>query len=197
MKVEARLGLCLPTAYRELLLVTNGLEPRTNKDRYAIALFKLEELPEFQEAYAIPECIPGHILIGFDGGCRGLFLKADEQGPLFLSETSAYSVSELRMVADGLAQWVAQGFDLGDPTEEPSPERIDVHLLRAPIGGLKELRKICQKFEFQVPICELKELLRKLPTRIGHDLPFMPYGRLVREINSTDNCLGTSAVDAS
>lgn len=188
-RVEGEMSWKLPTDYRELLLCSNGLVPVVNEDRYAISLFHLEELAEFQAAYEIPERCPGHILIGFDGGCRGLFLKLAKQSQVYLSETSAIEHDELRVIANDLRDWVSKEFDLADPPDQPSPSPIDIYLVQAPKGGLKQLREICKKLKVDVPLSQLRTLMNNLPVKLGGELPFYPFHQVVQSLNTVNDCL--------
>ena len=182
---ECSLGLIFPGEYVELLRCTDGLDPTVNSDRYAIGLFQVHDLAEMAESYEIPEYLPNYLFIGFDGGGRGLFLRSGvERSPVLLCGTGALSESELREVAPDLSAWIEDDFDLGDPPDVARPDRVDVYLLRQPRDGIRSLSKICKHLQLTVPVSELRGILANLPCRLCHDVPFLPYIRYAKEINS-------------
>ncbi len=141
--VEQSLGLAFPDEYVALMRCTDGLEPTINADQYAIGLFHVRELVEYQEAYEVAEYLPGYLFIGLDGGGRGLFLKcACNRSPVLICGTGALDPSELREVAHDLDSWIRNSFDLGDPPEVERPERVDIYLLRQPADGVRGLLKL-------------------------------------------------------
>src|SRR5436305_171405 len=72
---EAAVGYSFPPEYIELLLCSDGLEPRAgHAERYAVRLFPVDELAEMNAAYEVRDYLPGFVLVGLDGGGRGLLL---------------------------------------------------------------------------------------------------------------------------
>lgn len=63
---EAGLGHALPQHYRRFLRTANGCEG-TLGDGY-VALWRVDDLKELNEAYAVEEFVPGLLLVGSDGG---------------------------------------------------------------------------------------------------------------------------------
>lgn len=66
----ARLGRRVPDDYAEFLLRSNGLAGFVSAEQYVI-LWRAEELPDLNEAYAVREFLPHATLVGTDGGDTG------------------------------------------------------------------------------------------------------------------------------
>jgi hypothetical protein len=66
-EVEKGLKVKFPQDYIDFMLKTNGGEGTIGKETY-LRLWKIEELSESNEDYAISEFAPGLLIIGSDGG---------------------------------------------------------------------------------------------------------------------------------
>lgn len=114
---EVETGCAFPGEYIDLLRFTDGLEVTVNADRYAIGLLGVDELSEMNEAYQVARYLPHRLLIGLDGGGRGLFLDCsptERNGAVSLCEMGALFEEEVRPIAASLAAWVRNRFDLKD-----------------------------------------------------------------------------------
>ncbi len=196
-QAETELGLTLPSEYRALLAESNGLRPQGgHTDRYDLALFAAAELAEMNTAYEVPDYLPGHLLIGLDGGGRGIFLDtAAEPSPVYLCEMGALFPDDLRRLADSLEAWMRTGWDLGDPEPTRHPERIDIYLLRPPAAGMKALVRILKLLDQNVSMSEYRKILASTPYRLVRNVTYMPYSWRCAEFNQEDPCLGAFEVD--
>lgn len=75
------------------------------------------------------------------------------------------------------------------------PERVDVYLIRSPKGGIKQVRAVCSHLCLTIPMSELSGILKNVPYRLCHNVPYLPAARLVAEMSGDDPCLGVFAVD--
>ena len=195
-EAERSLQLAIPEEYGELLKCTNGLDVTVNGDRYAISLFRADELAERRQTYSVDEWLPGYLFIGFDGGGRGLFLRSEtKQSPVYLCHVGILDESELREVASNLAAWIEDEFDLGDPPDEDHPDTVDFYLLREPKDGVRGLMKICKRLQLSIAVSEFRGILANLPYRLCRDVSYLRYSTHSRKINETDPCTGIFEVD--
>jgi hypothetical protein len=111
--------LALPASLVSLLEVTDGFHVTCNADEYDIHVYGTAELLERQRTYEIDQYWPGTVLIGTDGGGRGLFL--DPGGAVHKCGLGAPGIEHFEPVADSLASWVHAKFDLAD---EPDPQSL-------------------------------------------------------------------------
>lgn len=108
--VEARLGRPLPTAFREVLKVSDGV-PTAGE----VVLYGTASLFERNEDWAhVSERAPGFLAIGDDSGGRVLLMRSDPQATavelcdiVVLDEPSAFV-----HVAEHLHDWVESGLEL-------------------------------------------------------------------------------------
>jgi SMI1/KNR4 family protein SUKH-1 len=191
---EAAIGLTFPPEYAELLRCSNGLEPRT--ERYAIALFRAEELGVMNEAYEVRQYLPGFLLIGTDGRGQGIFLDCNrEPGRIYLAETGALGSVEPRLIASSLGEWIAGGFDLGDLVRSEPPEWVDIFLVRPPNDGLRGLARILEMLDQTLPVSRYRDVLSQVPYRLARGVSYLRYGWRCAEYNLNDPCLGAFEVD--
>jgi len=160
-------------------------------------------------AYLLPEYMPGALPFAFNGG--GTFYLFDMRQdavngeyPIVCSHSGnqGWKENEHWFVAGSLEECCRGKIDVDDlrwgnedvGRPEP-PERVDAILIRVPKGGVRQLRSACNRLEVLIPISELPAIIKKAPYRICHNVPYLPWARLVVEANADDPCLGVFAVD--
>ncbi|MBM7662807.1 hypothetical protein JOC85_003618 [Bacillus mesophilus] len=82
-EVEKELKVKFPQDFVDFMLLTNGGEGTIGEDSY-LRLWKIEELIESNERYAVEEFAPGLIIIGSDGGDTAYGYDFRNENPLLV-----------------------------------------------------------------------------------------------------------------
>lgn len=183
------LGLLLPTEYVDLLRTANGILADL------VCFYSAEEVPERNQTYQVAKYAPGYILIG-SANDFPLLIRAGESSAVLEADWGAMTQDCMSEIAPSLAAWIEAGCPLRDADSPEPPEHVDVYLIRAPKGGIRRLREVCAHLNLSIPLTKVKEILEQIPHRLCHDVPYLPWARLVAETSKSDPCLGVFAVDS-
>lgn len=112
-RYELHSSTVIPRQYALFLLCSNGL--CVYDDKKSLTLYALDELSEQNKTYEVKEYLPGWLMIGDDGGGRGIFVKLDDDSAQpYLMGMGSMLMDEARTLADNLCEWLEQGFPLDD-----------------------------------------------------------------------------------
>jgi hypothetical protein len=204
-------GKPLPDAYLGLLRWSHGGWSRSGEREFG--WFPTNDAVNGARAmtlaYHVPEYMPGALPFAFDGS--GIFYlfdmrreAVDGEYPVICAEAGnlGWAPDQFWPVADtfeAACRGTISPHDLRVVAEETDgakpPERVDVFLIRVPKGGVRQLRSACNHVGVIMPMAELPAILKKIPYRLCHDVPYLPIARLVAELSAGDPCLGVFAVD--
>ena len=93
-------GVPLPRNYLDFMRQHNGGEGDTGETW--LALYPLEELRDINDDYEISEALPGHIIIGGNGGEE--FYGIDADG-MFFNVPSTFDRRDLTILCDDMAEF--------------------------------------------------------------------------------------------
>ncbi|MBA3532909.1 MAG: SMI1/KNR4 family protein [Ardenticatenales bacterium] len=117
-RIEAELGCKLLPSYTNFLQCTNGLESLT----LDVYLYPTANLTERNATYQVPRFAPTLLLIGTDGGGRGIFLDLHSpDGALWLIGFGSMRIEDGGFLAEDMERWTTDKFyipDRYDPDEE-------------------------------------------------------------------------------
>lgn len=175
----------LPRVYRSLLEEANGIVFASGAILYAA-----EDLEERAETHETERYVPGHVVIGSDGGEYLFLLRQAETSPVLLAGAGSLGSAPMEELAADLGAWVAEGC----PTEPPSeakdgetPWSADVYLDALPGGKLSGLVAVKKALGLDLSIAELKGLAEELPACL---LSGAPYGKFRQRCDSINERLG-------
>lgn len=104
-QLESHLGIRLPVDYFEFLTEANGGEGWIGQQY--LQLWRVEDIPEFNEGYGASELFPGLVLIGSDGGGEAFAL--DTRGnEIYFVETPFIGFEEdTRRIASSFIEFLS------------------------------------------------------------------------------------------
>lgn len=109
-QVQEDVGSVLPTSYIDLLRCSNGFSVPSVE---SLIIYAVDEINEMNETNEVRSYLPGWVLIGDDGGGRGIFLDCtDEGGTIYLVGLGSMLRSDARLLASNVIEWIKKGFTL-------------------------------------------------------------------------------------
>jgi hypothetical protein len=106
--IQQTLGRTFPAAYVAFLRCTDGMYVPTVISLY---LYATGELAERNATYEVPIYLPDWLLIGSDGGGRGILLDcASEPGTVYIVGLGSLRRADAEVLAPDMAAWARDGF---------------------------------------------------------------------------------------
>jgi cell wall assembly regulator SMI1 len=193
IQVEGALGCAFPRDYFDLLACSNGFNV---PDVLSLSLYSTEELVERNTTYEVALYMPGWVMIGDDGGGRGIVIDCTQpQSAIYRVGMGVMQAEEAVYLAASLAEWIKSGFDLKDDPPSDKPAFVDVWLVRMPAKGPKALLDLKKQLAIETSMGELHRGLMHLPVRLLRSVPYGRYSTQCSSYNSTDDCLRLFEVD--
>jgi hypothetical protein len=196
-QVEAQLGARPPET---LLDIWTGVTPTDSS--VDVYLYGPEEIAERNSTYEIATYRPDLLLIGDDGGGRGLFVPRNDPDPeVFLIGLGAVGSDDGERVGR-LAALAADAFRSmgnGDPggNTSPSTEPIDVLITHRPAAGVKALAEIRRLLGLSVPISQFTDVNADFPMVVLTNVRYPKYEKAITDINRRYGCLAVRRTLAS
>jgi hypothetical protein len=107
---QQAIGCVFPQEYVDLLKTANGLQML---NVVSLILYSTDEIEERNLTYEVKDYLPGWVLIGDDGGGRGVLLDCDEPpGAIYLVGLGSMLRSDASMLAPTIIEWVTRHFSL-------------------------------------------------------------------------------------
>jgi len=95
--LEKHLGIKLPETYYQFLKSSNGLyDPDSG-----CLIYATHELAERNQTYSVLEDAPGYVLIGADGGGRGILIE-NKTGEIFMTGLAHMVPDDFTLVANNI-----------------------------------------------------------------------------------------------
>ena len=114
-RAQQALGGGFPRKYVALLHCSNGLMV---PEVASLILYSTEEIEERNTTFEVHTYAASWLLIGDDGGGRGIFLdRSDPDGAVYRLGLGVGDPSYAVLLAPTLADWIENGFGLLDPAE--------------------------------------------------------------------------------
>jgi hypothetical protein len=185
-RVEAQVGVRPPEA---LLDVWTGVRPVDAAGD--VSLYGPDEIAERNLTYEVRQYVPDLLLIGDDGGGRGLFVGTNEPDPEVtliglgaLGSDDGVRVGRfLSLAADGFRPIESADVGGGDIPTEP----IDILITRHP--GTKALVEIRKLLQLSVPISKLAGADAQFPMTVLTDVRYAKYATAISQLNARYGCL--------
>lgn len=153
----------LPTELAQALRVANGVTADV------IQLYSTSELPERNATYEVPACAPDVLLVGCADSSPLLLGRGCTTG-IFLADWGALDGPARRRLAGSLHEWVRSACPLPRDDQLELIRVGDLHLLRAPTNGLKDLFRLKAVLGLDLPATAMREALAEVPTRLARGL---------------------------
>ena len=115
VQAQEALGCSFPNMYIDLLRCSNGFSVPdvVSLIVYGTGDSRIADICERNTTFVVSDYLPEWLLIGDDGGGRGIFLDhTDQEGAVYIVGLGCMHPSDAILLAANLAEWVAQGFPL-------------------------------------------------------------------------------------
>jgi hypothetical protein len=188
-RIEAQLGVRPPEA---LLDIWTGVTPTDSS--VDVYMYGPDEIAERNTTFEIPVYRPDLLLMGDDGGGRGLFVTRNEADPeVFRIGLGAVGSDHGERIGR-LSALAADGFrstpDEGTGADKSPPlEPIDILIACRPTAGVKALVDIRKLLGLSVPIGQLTAGNADFPMVVLTDVRYSKYEKAITEINRRYGCL--------
>lgn len=158
--IENKLNMKLPAVYRDLLHYIDGFE--TVK---GIKIFGSNEIIERNETLEVEEYAKGYIAIGDDSGDSVFIMLANQNASELLSvDCGSMDPNYATSISLDFKKWISEGCQISDPTmEQTYVEFYDILLIDLPAVGSKDLIKIKNFLNLDIPMGELLKGSKQLP----------------------------------
>jgi hypothetical protein len=189
-QVEDQLGCRPPEA---LLDIWTGITPIDDPTVDVYIYEPRQRLAERNATYQVPIYRPDLLLIGDDGGGRGLFIPRGEADPDVIRIELGATSSDDGEVLGNLAALAADAFrpvrDAEARLAAEEPGTVDVLIARRPEAGVRALVDIRKRFGLAVPISQLTSAEAVFPMVVLSDVYASKYERAITDLDERYHCL--------
>lgn len=157
-----------------------------------INIYGLDIATERNKLYEVSRYAPEYILIGDDGGGRGLFIKKNGDLNVFYQDLGALSLPIYSLNIDFFS-WLEDDPVIAEdnlPSDELDLiDEVKVYVVKKPIEANKFIMEIRKVFNLKLSINDIREKMNSLPYLIIQEITLMKYGKTIEGINQKYNCL--------
>src|SRR5688572_6123841 len=108
---QVALGCNFPSEYIELLRCSNGIA--ASGDTSSLILYSVDEIQERNETYRVQQQSPALLMIGDDGGGRGILLEhGTSSSPIYLIGMGSLAIEDAKILAANLEDWLRENLPL-------------------------------------------------------------------------------------
>jgi len=191
--VQNNLNLIFPKDYIDFLRCSNGLRLKLHTN---VQLYSTSDLEERNSTYEVALYAPDLLLIGDNGGGKGLFIKYKlENNAVYLIDLGSLVIEDAITLASNLLEWIDKGLITEEPNQPTYPKLVDVYLVRSPSSGNKGLLHIKQTLELSDSLGQIYKGAKTMPYRLLRSAPFVKYAKLCAKYNKLDDCLRLFEID--
>lgn len=157
-----------------------------------INIYGLDIATERNRLYEVSTYAPEYILVGDDGGGRGLFIKKNGDLNVFYQDLGALSLPFFSLNMDFFS-WLKD-----DPVIEEDKltsdeldliDEVKVYVVSKPIEANKFMMEIRKSLNLKISIRDMRDKLNNLPYLLIEDITLMKYGKTIEGLNQKYNCL--------
>jgi len=157
-----------------------------------INIYGLDIATERNQLYEVSTYAPEYILVGDDGGGRGLFIKKNGDLNVFYQDLGALSLSFNSLDID-LFSWLEDdpviAKDNLTSDELDFIDEVKVYVVSKPIEVNKFMMEIRKSLNLKISIRDMRDKLNKLPFLMIENITLMKYGKTIEGLNQKYNCL--------
>lgn len=157
-----------------------------------INIYGLDIATERNRLYEVSRYAPEYILIGDDGGGRGLFIKKNGDLNVFYQDLGALSLSFNSLDID-LFSWLEDDPVIAEDNltldELDFIDEVKVYVVSKPIEVNKFMMEIRKSLNLKISIRDMRDKLNKLPFLMIENITLMKYGKTIEGLNQKYNCL--------
>ncbi len=180
--VESELGLVLPKVYRDLLSITNGFI-----NSKGIGLYGIDALVERNQTWEVDEYAKGYVAIGDNSGGEVFLMKSDIAAKEVIAVDSGYMnpEDEPEVITSNFEEWISEGCIITELITEGVKSYIELHniiLVRAPLGGTKDLLTIKKILQTDISIGELLKGSKQPPVVIMRNVSYAKAIAHIKEL---------------
>lgn len=192
IKVEIEMDLALPSEYKQLLQYTNGFVTEEG-----ITIFGIDIINERNKTYEVGEYAEGYVAIGSNGGGKFLLMASNEDSTELIQVDSGVMNPEYAtVVSESFVKWINDGavnVDLIDESQEIHNEKLcDLILVRPPVSGALDLKKIQEVFNIKKGLFDLLKGSKQLPFVLKQDIPLELARKNIEQLGKLGEILETS-----
>lgn len=164
-----------------------------------IVIYEYNLVHERNQLYEIHIYSSNYLLIGDDGGGRGLFIKYNDNDLiLYYLDLGAIGSSEFNSTRLNFIDWLEKSSQLDEEENESDDLVIPITLnvVKEPSDILKFIMEVRRIFNITTPVSELKEKLKNPPFELIDKITLTKYKKDIEILNKKYNCLQvTSSTD--
>jgi hypothetical protein len=174
--VENKLNFIFPQIYREILQQTNGFFTEDG-----ILIYGADDILERNITLEVKDYAKGYVVVGDDGGDIVFLMRQNIDAKEILAVDSGdMNPDNAKQMSSDLIKWIADGCKINKSqkiTTHCYTDLYDVILASNPEGGSKDLLKLKNALEFDMPTAELLKGSKKLPFLLMSNVP---YGKTIK-----------------
>lgn len=193
--VEKEMNILLPKIYKKLLKNTNGF----STDR-GLTIYGTDDIFERNLTLEVDEYAKGYIAIGDDSGdIVFLISKDDTKEEILAVGCGDMNPSNAKIVSPNLSKWLDNDCNLSYMTVKNATQNYikycSILLVDNPKGGLKDLIKIKNVLDVEMPLSELLKASKKLPFPIVSNISYGKALNYLEKLNEFSPILQLQSLD--
>ncbi|MBD5476861.1 MAG: hypothetical protein HDR17_12935 [Lachnospiraceae bacterium] len=182
---ENRHKLVIPTQYKDFLKNKNGVSFAGGT-----ILYSLDELKQMNDDLQVQKYKHDYLAIGDDGGGIVFLMKqALNAEEVICVDMSDYDIESPFCKIESFSEWYKNGCNICIKKQEDDNklgQEGDVFLVKTPNNGMKDLIKIKQVFNMDIPLSQLVALSKELPCMLIKDIKYVKAIKLMEGVGQLD-----------
>jgi hypothetical protein len=180
-KVEKRLNTILPTSYKELLLVSNGLA-----NNEGIIFYGTDDILERNETWETQDYAPGFISIGDDSGGRVFLMSLGDEEEILIVDSGDMTPDHAELISTDLIQWINNGLrlEINETSKVDWSENCKIVVVGSQDGALKDLIKIKGILGLTISTSKLLKGSKNLPFVLTEGIPYGKAKKVIEELGA-------------
>lgn len=182
---ESRNKLVIPTQYKDFLKNKNGVSFAGGT-----ILYSLDELKQMNDDLQVQKYKHDYLAIGDDGGGLVFLMKqAFNAEEVICVDMSDYDIESPFCKIESFSEWYKNGCNICIKKQEDDNklgQEGDVFLVKTPNNGMKDLIKIKQVFNMDIPLSQFVALSKELPCMLIKDIKYVKAIKLMERVGQLD-----------
>lgn len=182
----------LPSVYKDLLRITNGL-----LNKQGLVIYGTNDITERNETWEVEQYATGYVAIGDDsGGNVFLMLQREEETRVISVDTGDMNPEHGIEITPNFAYWINNGCVIDEKLNPLSGtlDTCNVILLAVPSEGLKGLIKIKNILGINISTPELLKGSKNLPFILAENFPYSKAKKLIEKLDNHNEIINLSPI---